>query len=259
MALRSDFHSHVARSSALAMAQKAQAIALPILGLSEHIFQMQEVRPLLEHMTLEGPLLTFSQYVLAVQEAAQATGVDVRLGLEVDFIPGKNEQMHALLEGYPWDFLIGSVHEINGQIFEHIPHVSKQEGEALWTQYFELLRGAINSGYFSLVSHPVRMRKQNPFLPSNFNEELDRLASEAKQQNIALEINGYDVLNYPNLVFRLASACKRHDTPISIGSDSHIPQQLGKPYQLSLELIRRAGITRVRTWRRREVEEYEVV
>lgn len=259
MTLRSDFHSHIARSSAMAMAHKASAIALPILGLSEHIFQMREARPLLEHMILEGPLLSFSEYVQAVQQAASATGVDVRLGLEVDFIPGKNEQLHALLRDYPWDFLIGSIHEIDGLLFEKAAKGGRAEGEALWTRYFALLREAVNSGYFSVVSHPVRMRTQNPFLPSNFDEELDRLASEAKQCDIALEINGYDVLNYPNLVFRLATACKRHATPISIGSDSHIPAQLGQPYQQSLEIVRRAGITRVRTWRKREAEEYEVV
>ncbi|HYK85375.1 MAG TPA: PHP domain-containing protein [Ktedonobacteraceae bacterium] len=259
MTLRSDFHSHVARSSAMAMAQKARAIALPILGLSEHIFQMREARPLLEHMILEGPLLSFSEYVQAVEQAASATGVDVRLGLEVDFIPGKNEQLHALLRDYPWDFLIGSIHEIDGLLFEKAAKGGRKEGETLWTRYFALLREAVNSGYFSIVSHPVRMRTQNPFLPSNFDEELDRLAFEAKQCDVALEINGYDVLNYPNLVFRLATACKRHTTPISIGSDSHLPAQLGQPYQQSLEIVRRVGITRVRTWRKREVEEYEVV
>ena len=259
MALRSDFHSHVARSSALAMAQKAKAIALPVLGLSEHIFLMKEARPLLEYMPLEGPLLSFSEYVQAVQQAAQATGVDVRLGMEVDFIPGKNEQMHALLQDYPWDFLIGSIHEIDGLLFEKASKGERKEGEALWTRYFTLLREAINSGYFSVVSHPVRMRTQNPFLPRNFDEELDRLASEAKQRDIALEINGYDVLNYPNLVFRLATACKRHATPISIGSDSHIPEQLGQPYQQSLEIVRRAGITKVRTWKQRVAEEYDIV
>ena len=195
----------------------------------------------------------------AVEQAASATEVDVRLGLEVDFIPGKNEQLHALLRDYPWDFLIGSIHEIDGLLFEKAAKGGRKEGETLWTRYFALLREAVNSGYFSIVSHPVRMRTQNPFLPSNFDEELDRLAFEAKQCDVALEINGYDVLNYPNLVFRLATACKRHTTPISIGSDSHLPAQLGQPYQQSLEIVRRVGITRVRTWRKREVEEYEVV
>ncbi len=40
MTIDTDFHSHVARSSAFQMAQAAGEKGLRILGLSEHIFQM---------------------------------------------------------------------------------------------------------------------------------------------------------------------------------------------------------------------------
>ncbi len=50
MTIDTDFHSHVARSSAYEMVQTAQKKGLRVLGLSEHVFQMTEARPLLEHM-----------------------------------------------------------------------------------------------------------------------------------------------------------------------------------------------------------------
>ena len=70
----------------------------------------------------------------------------------------KNEHIQAFLQGHDWDFLIGSVHEINGELFEVDKKWSREQGETLWLRYFELLCAAVSSGYFSLVSHPVRMR-----------------------------------------------------------------------------------------------------
>ena len=257
MIIDTDMHSHVSRSSALQMVQSAKQKGLRVLGLSEHIFQMEETRPALHHLGLEGPLLTFNKYINAVRTtAASQSNVDVRLGLEVDFIPGKNELIHAFIQEYNWDFLIGSVHEIDGVQFEANHTWSREEGEALWLQYFELLRGVVISGHFSLVSHPVRLRVNNPYLPPTFDEELEQLAAEATHNDVALEINGYDVLHYYSLVRRLAKACVLHHTPISVGSDAHSPKALAQAHQPTEDILREVGITKIRLWKRMKAEEY---
>ena len=256
MTIDSDFHSHVSRSSALQMAQSAREKGLRVLGLSEHVFQMSEARQTLEHLALEGPLLTLPTYVEAVQTTARHSGIDVRLGLEVDFIPGKNEVIQALLRGYPWDYLIGSVHEIDGVQFENDERDSCEEGERRWLRYFELLRQVVSSGYFSLVSHPVRLRVKNQHFPAQMDEELEQLAAEATRYDVALEINGYDVLGYPSLVRRLARACALHNTPVSVGSDAHNPLQVAQAHAPSEAILREAGMKKVRIWKQRVAEEY---
>jgi len=258
MTIDTDFHSHISRSSAREMMQAAQEKGLRTLGLSEHVFQMSEAHPLLEHLPQEGPLVTFPAYMDQVRTAAQQLQFDARLGLEVDFIPGKNEHIRALIQAQDWDFLIGSVHEVDGDIYEVDRKRSPEQGEALWLSYFELLRAAVNSGYFSLVSHPVRMRINNPHLPSTFDEELERLAAAANRGDVALEVNGYDVLTYQSLVRRLVKACALHQTPISVGSDAHHPKAVAQAHQETEVILREAGINRVRTWKRMMAEEYRV-
>jgi histidinol-phosphatase (PHP family) len=254
-----DFHSHVARSSARQMAQAARDKGLRILGMSEHIFQMTEARPTLQHLPDEGPLLSFEAYSDAVRAAAQEVSIETRLGLEVDFIPGLNEQIQAFLPGHDWDFLIGSVHEVDGIIIKDDGVSDRKKAEARWLRYFELLREAATCGTFSLVSHPVRMRIENAFLPPTFDEELEHLAAEAARCDVALEINGYDVLRYTNLVRRLARACALHHTPVSVGSDAHYPARVAQSHALSEEILREAGIREVRIWRRMEPEGYRLV
>src|SRR5215469_1032778 len=196
MTIDTDFHSHICPSSAYEMVEIAQKKGLRVLGISEHVFQMSEVRPLLEHLPQEGPLLTFATYIDLVRTAAQQLRFDVRLGLEVDFIPEKNQHIQAFTLGYSWDFLIGSVHEINSEVLEAKHELSREQGEERWLCYFELLRAAVSSSYFSLVSHPVRMRVSNPHLPATIAEELERLAAEATHHDVALQLNGFDILTY---------------------------------------------------------------
>lgn len=258
MGIDTDFHSHIVRSSAGQMVQKAREKRLRVLGLSEHVFQVTEGHAVLSHMPREGPLLTLDDYFARIGAAAGHSALDVRIGLEVDFVPARNAEIWQVIEGRAWDFLIGSVHQIDGVLLEGRRKRSREEGEALWLRYFELLREAVACGKFSVVSHPVRMRAANPFLPASLDEELEQLAALAAHHDVALEINGYDILAYSGLVKRLARACSLHRAAVSIGSDAHDPTGLAQGHHLSEEILRQARIGTVRIWKNMLAEEYEV-
>lgn len=259
MSILSDFHSHLSRTSATEMVQAARDKGIKTLGLSEHDFQMKEIRPILLHMPREGALMSLPDYAEAVQSAARELDFDVRLGLEVDFIPSKNEAIQAFIRQQQWDFLIGSVHEIDEEIYESDQITwSPEEGQARWLRYFELLRAAVSSGYFSLVSHPVRLYRTNQHLPPTFDEELEKLAAEAARCNVALELNGYDTLHYPELVRRLARACALHHTPISVGSDAHRPTEIAQTHAQTAAMLQEVGITTIRTWKRGVIEDHRL-
>lgn len=258
MPLTTDFHNHISRSSAAQMAASARQKGIHILGLSEHVFQMHEGRPALIHTILEGSMFAITQYLAVVRAAAQDAQLDIRAGLEVDFIPAKNEQIQATLQGYDWDYLIGSVHEIDGVGLEQQTITSSEQGEALWRRYFTLLHEAVKSGYFDVISHPARMRLRNPHEPSDIDEEYERLAAAASQHNVALELNGFDILSYPDTVKRLARACALYHTPVSVGSDAHIPPEIAQAHPQTEQLLHANGIHTIRIWKKRIAEEYEL-
>jgi histidinol-phosphatase (PHP family) len=259
MPIISDFHNHVSYTSAQAMVQAARQRGLSIFGLSEHISQTIEGRPALAHMPKEGVIMPMAEYRQQVQEAGQTEHFDVRLGLEVDFYPGKNEAIQASLRDYNWDFLIGSIHDVDELHFDRMEgDIGQEKGEALWLRYFELLREAVTSGFFQVVSHPVRMRTTNPYLPPTFDEELERLAAEATRCNVALELNGSDVLHYPDAVRRLIRACALQQTAVSCGSDAHYPQEVAQSHEKFAVILREAGIQKVRIWKQQEPEEYHI-
>ncbi|GLV53892.1 histidinol phosphate phosphatase HisJ [Dictyobacter sp. S3.2.2.5] len=259
MRIISDFHNHTSYTSAQAMVRSAQQRGLKIFGISEHISQTLEGRPVLAHMPQEGVILPMEEYRQQVLEAGQSDHFDVCLGLEVDFYPGKNEEIQAALSGYKWDFLIGSIHDVDALHYDRVKEdFGREKGEVLWLRYFELLREAVSSGFFQVVSHPVRMRTTNPYLPPTFDQELESLAAEAKRCDVALELNGFDVLTYPDVVRRLMKACAIQGTAISCGSDAHYPEEVGEAHKKFENILREAGIRQVRIWKQQQPEEYTI-
>jgi histidinol-phosphatase (PHP family) len=257
MPITTDFHNHISFTSATEMIQAAKQRGLRIFGLSEHNFQMTEMRPYFGHVPHEGRFMPFKEYFNEIQEAREAEHFDVRIGLEVDFDPARNDIIQSLLRPYPWDYLIGSIHDVDELHYDRMQEdPGRERGEALWLRYFTLLREAVTSGFFQVVSHPIRMYTTNHYLPSTFDEELEHLAAEATCCNVALELNGADIERYPHIARRLMKACSIQKTPIHTGSDAHRPSEIGREYEQMTAILHEAHIQKVRIWKQREPEEY---
>src|SRR5919197_4183282 len=82
------------------------------IGFSEHVYYFRETLPLwtVPYQT-ERCVYSLERYVEAVLEAKRR-GLPVKLGLEVDYVRGREDETRELLAPYPWDYLLGSVHFI---------------------------------------------------------------------------------------------------------------------------------------------------
>ena len=76
-------------------------------------------------------------YVEAVLEAKRR-GYPVKLGLEVDYEPAQEEETRELLAPYPWDYLIGSIHFLDGPRDRRRAEPRRGVGvEEAWSRYYE--------------------------------------------------------------------------------------------------------------------------
>ena len=58
--------------------------------------------------------------------------VDLRLGIEIDFIPGNEEEMDRVATALPYDYVIGSVHRVD---YEEVDHPDHMEIYEKWETY----------------------------------------------------------------------------------------------------------------------------
>ena len=248
-----DYHLHLrnpaeeidhTRVAAERFADAARAVGVDEICLTEHVYYFRQTRSLWTvPYQIDRCLYDLDDYVEAVL-AAKAAGLPVKLGLEVDYVPGREEETAEILAPYPWDFLLGSVHFIDGLGVDGPPRLIDEVGvEEGWRRYFETLRHAAASGLFDSLSHPdlVKMfgdRAADPVL------DYERTAEAIAAAGVAVEVSTAGLRKpvrelYPDPSF--LAACRERGVPITLASDAHVPDLVGKDFPLGLELARSAG------------------
>ena len=85
---------------------------------------------------------------------------DLRLGIEADYVSGREDRIARFLEAREWDYVIGSVHfvrdaavDLEGDEWEHVWGRGERP-DAVWKRYFETLAEAARSGLYDVMAHP---------------------------------------------------------------------------------------------------------
>ncbi|HYI14864.1 MAG TPA: PHP domain-containing protein [Thermomicrobiales bacterium] len=249
---RVDYHTHICESTVDAMLASAVEKGVREYGISEHIFMLHEGQPIFPLIPEEGIPFSRAQYVDTCRERSRMSKISIRLGLEVDYVPGTEARVADVLAGVEWDYLIGSIHEIDGiDLFEH-PPADADEGKRLWRRYYELSIAAIESSAFDVLSHPVRNMVRNPYVPEDIDDLLSVLAESAARNGVALELNGEDTRRWPKMVTALAKASGGAGCAVSLGSDAHKPESVAQSLQAASLIAAEAGVPGVVSFQRRD-------
>jgi histidinol-phosphatase (PHP family) len=216
------------------------------IGFTEHGYYFHELAPFAateyERQRASRPL---EAYVDAVVEAKRQ-GLPVKLGLEVDFVRGREDEIREALAPFPWDYLLGSVHWIEGLAVDQRPGLwGLHSVEEVWRVYFEHLEAAASSGLFESLSHPdlVKIwgdRPANGIVESLYERAADAIAASGT----AAEISSAGLRKpvgelYPNGAFLAALRARR--VPITLASDAHLPKNVGEGLDRAVEHARAYG------------------
>lgn len=233
--------------------QAARAAGVDEIGFSEHGYYFKQLRSLwtVSYMT-ERCVYDIEAYVAAVV-AARRRGLPVKLGLEVDYVPGREEELCSLLAPYPWDFLLGSVHFIGELgVDGEEPRLLDAVGvEEAWRLYFETLAAAARSGLFDSLSHPDLVKIFGARAAAfDYGPAVDAIA----ESRVAVEVSTAGLRKpvrelYPHPAF--LAECRARDVPVTLASDAHSPDVVGRDFDRALELLRAAGYETVTVFEQR--------
>lgn len=238
--------------------ERARERGVDEIGFTEHVYYFVQTRELWDRpYQLERCKHDLDDYVSAVVEAKRR-GLPVKLGLEVDYVPGRERELKDRLEQYPWDYLLGSVHWIEGHSIDSAPdrglwaHLPVQE---VWRRYFVALRGAARSGLYDALSHPdlvkiFGMRSGEEETALQHEETADALEATG----VAIEISTAGLRKpvgelYPDPGF--LDACRRRGVPVTTASDAHVPELVGEDLDRAVDLARSAGYDTVTVFEER--------
>lgn len=184
--------------------------------------------------------------------------IPIRLGLEADFIPGREEELVRILERFEWDYVIGSVHFIGEWDFDNPAKVNRYaefDISDLYAKFFTLERMAAESGLFDILAH-IDLIKKFGHRPSH---DLGRLYADVAEAiagaGVAIELSTAGLRKpvgevYPNPTL-LGECCKR-GVPLVISSDAHSPQEVAFGFADAKALALQTGYTQVARFERRQ-------
>lgn len=253
--LPADYHTHNylcrhAVGTLTEYAAAAEQIGVAEIGFSDHA-------PMAEN-DYDDWRMELSQLEIYKQMLAQAKAdhprLTIRAGLEVDYIQGHEPWIKKLASLYNWDYLIGSVHYLEDRGWD-IDNPEKRHlwlknaPNTVWKRYFEILTQAADSGLFNIIGH-CDLPKKFGNRPTCSNEEIISwirpfLKAAARTQT-AIEINtsGWEKdcrEQYPS--HPILKTAFEENVPLTFGSDSHAPGEVGRHFSKAVELAKSVGYT----------------
>jgi histidinol-phosphatase (PHP family) len=216
------------------------------IGFAEHLYYFREFDALVEHPYQRDRIgHDLDTYVDALVEAKRQ-GLPIKVGLEVDYFVGREAELADLLAPYPWDYLLGSVHILDGEAIDLEPGLwGRLSVEEIWRRYFVALRGLARSGLVDVLAHPdlVKIFGRCPSAEAvalHYEETADAigvlgLAVEVSTAGLRKQVGEI----YPAPPF--LEAFRAHGVPITLASDAHVSEYVARDFDRALELLARTG------------------
>jgi histidinol-phosphatase (PHP family) len=226
--------------------ERAEAAGIDEIGFTEHVYYFRQTRPVW-HLPyhLERCSYDLDAYVGAVLEG-KSQGLPVKLGLEVDFVGERQAELAGLIDAYPWDFLLGSVHEVLQAAVDQRPGVWEScSVEEVWRGYIRDLGKLARSGYVDVLAHPdlakIYGSRPAPDVLAELHQDVAQACADA---GVAIEISTAGLRKpvgelYPDE--SLLAACRQRGVPITTASDAHTADLVGYELSQAVEVARRVG------------------
>lgn len=264
-----DYHTHLRPDDEGTLAERyftrenaeryraaATARGIEELGVSEHVHRFEQALDVWTHpfwrRSAVDDLDFYCEFV--------RSETDLRLGIEADYVPGREDRMANLLEQRDWDYVVGSVHFLRDRSLDTEDYSVWGTGESpekVWRRYFETVAESARSGLYDIVAHPdlVKVWGNRAPRPDRDLRYFYEPAVEAfAESGVAVELStaglrkpvGEIYPARPYLEMILDAGC-----PIALSSDAHVPDQLGHRYEDALALLEQYGVGELAVFERR--------
>ncbi len=243
--------------------EAAAARGIGELGFSEHVYRFREALDIWRHPFWEecasDSLDEYVDFLVGMRQRGHA----VRLGLEVDWIAGREEEIKRLIDGRPWDYIIGSVHFIADRAVDHDGYDiwDSSSPDEVWAAYFEALGEAAASGLFDVLAHPDLVKvwgKERPAPPRPLRSYYEIAIERIAAADVAIEVSTAGLRKPVGEIYparELLDMCLEAGKPVALSSDAHEPEAIGHAYDAAVAYLRDAGVERLCVFEHRKRRE----
>jgi histidinol-phosphatase (PHP family) len=192
--------------------------------------------------------------------------VDLKVGIEADFLPGREDRVANFLDGREWDYVVGSVHflrddavDVHGEPgWEPWDVWRGADPEKVWVRYFETLGEAARSELFDILAHLDLVKLfagRVPLPDGDLRRFYERAMDGIADSDVAVEVSTAGLRKPVAEIYpapALLEMCLDAGRPVALSSDAHEPDQLGYEYERAVEQLHGLGVAEIAVFDRRE-------
>lgn len=188
----------------------------------------------------------FDEYVEMIYATRDeyAGRLDVRLGMESDFMPGMESWLEDLHKKADFSYILGSVHPQTDEykLIYLTGHTRLQYEKS----YFENLANAAETGLYDCLSHPdiVKIVHANQYKVSDHMDTIKRALDRIAKTGIAMELNTSGLnktYREVNPGMEILNEMSERGIPVVLGSDSHDARRVAADFDKALSKLQSAG------------------
>ncbi len=236
--------------------EAAEGAGIAELGVSEHVHRFTEALEIWDHPMWRhygtDDLTAYCEFVRSTP---------LRLGIEMDFVAGREDRIASVLDRHRLDYVVGSVHFVGSEAVDHPGWDAWERGgdpDDVWRRYFETLAECARSGLFDILAHPdlVKVWGSARPLPDRDPRHYYEPAVEAiAESGIAVEVSTAGLRKpvaelYPTPAF--AEMCVEAGACFSLSSDAHLPEHVGHVYDRALAFLADLGVADIAVFEHRQ-------
>jgi histidinol-phosphatase (PHP family) len=227
------------------------------LGVAEHIYRFSAALDIWEHPFWRRYAFDdLDAYCGFVREET-----DLKLGIEMDFVPGREDRIANQLDGRDWDYVVGSIHFLRDHSLDTEDYSIWGAGESpekIWRRYFDTLAESARTGLYDIIGHPDLVKvwgRAAPIPDGDLRRYYEPAVEAFAESGVAVELStagwrkpvGEQYPSRPYLEMLVDAGC-----PIALSSDAHTSDQLGFEYERAVELLEQAGVREIAVFERRQ-------
>ena len=182
--------------------------------------------------------------------------INILFGIEVDYFSDKEKEIRKSLQQFSFDYIIGSIHFLDDWNYDtDKSRYSEFSNDFLYDWYFREFQSAAKSGLFDIMAHPDLIKKFRIWPETSRKQLFEETAEVLARSGVGFEINTSGKDRPCGEFFpgrELLSAFFKADVPVTMGSDSHLKEQIGRHFAEAKTILKEIGYTKMMRFRNRE-------
>ena len=239
-------------------AASAAARGVEEIVITEHVYHFTQAKEIVDRpWSDEKCFYDMDEYVDLLQ-SARREGLPIKTGIEMDYIEGREPVIERIVQDYPWDFVLGSVHWIGDWGFDLASMADEWDRRSVdeaYRDYFRLLGQAVQTGCFDSMSHPDLIKVMGHMAEGDVTDLYEGFAEQVSgQAGLCVEISSAGLRKpvgrlYPERP--LLEACARRGISITTASDAHVAEDIGRDFDQVRDLAGSCGYREAMSFDRR--------